>query len=63
MNGMTLFAEGATSTIDVTNLTSALQLSAFTQVIADLLPIVAVAVLVGFVCYIIRWAVGLFRGI
>lgn len=49
--------------MDVTTLTTALSLSAFTDVIEDLLPIVGVAVLVGFMFYVIRWAIGLFRGI
>lgn len=49
--------------MDVTSLTTALSLSAFTDVIEDLLPIVGVAVLVGFLFYVIRWAIGLFRGI
>lgn len=52
-----------TAIIDVSGLTSALALDNFAGVIEALLPIVAVAVLVGFLCYIIRWAIGLFRGI
>lgn len=49
--------------LDVTSLTTALNLTAFAGVIEDLLPIVGVAVLVGFLFYVIRWAIGLFRGI
>lgn len=49
--------------MDVTSLTTALSLSAFQDVIESLLPIVGVAVLVGFLFYVIRWAIGLFRGI
>lgn len=52
-----------TSGMDVSGLTSALTLSAFQSVIEALLPIVAVAVLVGFLFYVVRWAIGLFRGI
>lgn len=52
-----------TSAMDVSGLTSALTLSAFQGVIEALLPIVAVAVLVGFLFYVVRWAIGLFRGI
>lgn len=52
-----------TPTLDVSSLTTALDLSNFYAVIQSLLPIVGVAVLVGFVCYIVRWAIGLFRGI
>lgn len=51
------------SVLDVTSLTNALTLDKFAEVIEGLLPIVGVAVLVGFLCYIIRWAIGLFRGI
>lgn len=53
----------ATGTLDVSALTSALTISAFGQIITDLLPIVGVACLVGFMLYVTRWAVGLFRGI
>ena len=56
------FGEGA-SAMDVSALTSALTLSAFQGVIEALLPIVAVAVLVGFLFYGVRWAISLFRGI
>lgn len=49
--------------MDVSTLTTALSLTAFTAVMEDLLPIVGVAVLVGFLFYVIRWAIGLFRGI
>lgn len=55
--------EGTTPKLDVSSLTSALNLGAFYDVIEGLLPIVGVAVLVGFVCYIVRWSIGLFRGI
>lgn len=51
------------SGMDVSGLTSALTLTAFQSVIEALLPIVAVAVLVGFLFYVVRWAIGLFRGI
>lgn len=56
----TLPAFGA---LDVTGLTSALTTTAFQTIIEDILPIVAVAVLVGFIFYVVRWAIGLFRGI
>lgn len=54
---------GTASAMDVSGLTTALTLSAFQGVIEALLPIVAVAVLVGFLFYVVRWAIGLFRGI
>ena len=49
--------------MDVSGLTSTLTTATFADVIESLLPIVAVAVLVGFLFYVIRWAIGLFRGI
>ena len=52
-----------TPLLDVTSLTTALTTSAFGDVISSVLPIVAVAVLVGFLLYIVKWAIGLFRGI
>lgn len=54
---------GATTGMDVSALTSALSLNAFQSVIQSMLPIVGVAVLVGFLFYTVRWAIGLFRGI
>ena len=62
MNPVAYFGEG-TSAINVSSLTSALSLSAFQGVIEAVLPIVGVAVLVGFLFYVIRWSIGLFRGI
>lgn len=56
-------AVDAASGLDVSALTSALNVSAFQGIITSVLPIVAVAVLVGFVFYTVRWAIGLFRGI
>lgn len=49
--------------VNMTALTTALQLSAFEAVIQSVLPIIGVAVLVGFLFYTIRYAIGLFRGI
>jgi len=49
--------------MDLTSLTTALTVSAFTDIVEPLLPIVGVAILVGFMFYVIRWAIGLFRGI
>lgn len=49
--------------IDFTLLITALNLNAFAGVIEAVLPIVGVAVLVGFLFYVTRWAIGLFRGI
>lgn len=49
--------------VNFTALTSALSLSAFGDVVESVLPIIGVAVLVGFLFYVIRWSIGLFRGI
>lgn len=49
--------------MDWGSLTTALSLSSFESVIQSALPIVGVAVLVGFLFYVVRWAIGLFRGI
>lgn len=55
--------ESSAAILDVSSLTSTLTTATFGQVISSLLPIVAVAVLVGFLFYVVRWAIGLFRGI
>lgn len=55
--------DNAASGLDTTALTSTLTLNAFQGVIEAVLPIVAVAVLVGFLFYVIKWAIRLFRGI
>jgi len=48
--------------MDVTALTTALSVTAFTDIIEPVLPIVGVAILVGFMFYTVKWAIGLFRG-
>ena len=62
MNPIALLGD-TTPALDVSSLTSALSLAAFADVIQVVLPIVGVAVLVGFLFYTVRWAIGLFRGI
>lgn len=49
--------------VDFSALVTALNLAAFSAVIQSVLPIVGVAVLVGFLFYVVRWGIGLFRGI
>lgn len=61
--GGAILAVDATTGMDWSALTSALSLSAFQSVIQSALPIIGVAVLVGFLFYVVRWAIGLFRGI
>lgn len=53
----------AATGMDWSSLTTALNLDAFASVIQSALPIVGVAVLCGFLFYVVRWAIGLFRGI
>lgn len=52
-----------TPVLDTTSLTTTLTTETFANVIEALLPVVAVAVIVGFLVYIVRWAIRLFRGI
>lgn len=59
---MELLAEG-TPLLDVSSLTTTLTTATFADVISAVLPIVAVAVLVGFLFYTVRWCISLFRGI
>lgn len=56
-------ASPAVSAMNISGLSDALTLTKFQSVIEAVLPIVAVAVLVGFLFYVVRWAIGLFRGI
>lgn len=49
--------------ISFEGLETVLSLTAFEGVIQSVLPLVGVAVLVGFLFYVIRWAISLFRGI
>lgn len=50
-------------TLDVSGITDTVTTSAIFGLIQAVLPIVAVAILVGVVFYVIRWSIGLFRGI
>lgn len=62
IKGFVMIAD-TTPLLDVSPLTTTLTTATFAEVISALLPIVAVAVLVGFLFYVVRWAIGLFRGI
>lgn len=53
----------AVAALNVSGLTDTLTLNAFQGVIESVLGIVAIATLVGFLFYVVRWAIGLFRGI
>ena len=61
--GVAMPATPAVSAMNISGLSDALTLAKFQSVIEAVLPIVAVAVLVGFLFYVVRWAIGLFRGI
>ena len=61
--GVAMPASPAVSAMNISGLSDALTLAKFQGVIEAVLPIVAVAVLVGFLFYVVRWAIGLFRGI
>ena len=61
--GVAMPATPAASAMNISGLSDALTLAKFQGVIEAVLPIVAVAVLVGFLFYVVRWAIGLFRGI
>lgn len=54
--------EGATA-LDVSGITNVVTTGAVFDLIEAVLPIVAVAILVGIVFYVIRWAIRLFRGV
>lgn len=51
------------ATLDVSGITNTVTTEAIFGLIQAVLPIVAVAILVGVVFYVIRWSIGLFRGI
>lgn len=55
--------EAGSAILDTSALNTALSMSNFSGVIQNVLPIVGTAVLVGFLFYVVRWAIGLFRGI
>lgn len=50
-------------TLDVSGITNTVTTSAVFDLIEAVFPIIATAILVGIVFYVIRWAVRLFRGI
>lgn len=58
-----MYFASSTPALDVSGLTSTLTTAAIFDLIEAVLPIVAVAVLVGIVFYVVKWSIGLFRGI
>lgn len=62
MNPILMLAD-STPALDVSGITSTVTTTAIFGLIEAVLPIVAVAILVGVVFYTVRWAVRLFRGI
>lgn len=63
VGGTNMYQVFGASPLDVSALNTALSLAAFGEIIQTVLPIVGVAVIVGFLFYVVRWAIGLFRGI
>lgn len=59
---LNLFATAA-ATPDLSGLTNVVTTDAIYGIIQTVLPIVGTAILVGCVFYVIRWAIGLFRGV
>lgn len=53
----------ATPTLDVSGITDTVTTNAVYDLIEAVFPIIATAILVGIVFYVVRWAVRLFRGI
>ena len=58
-----MYFGSTTPALDVSGVTSTLTTAAIFDLIEAVLPIVAVAVLVGIVFYVVKWSIGLFRGI
>lgn len=58
-----MFLVTTTPSLDVSGITNTVTTTAIFGLIQAVLPIVAVAILVGVVFYVIRWSIGLFRGI
>lgn len=53
----------STPTLDVSGITDTVTTNAVYDLIEAVFPIIATAILVGIVFYVVRWAVRLFRGI
>lgn len=62
MNALTVLAS-STPQLDVSGITNTVTTAAIFDLIEAVLPIIAVAILVGVVFYVLRWAIRLFRGI
>lgn len=58
-----VFGTSSAAALDVSGITDTVTTAAVFDLIEAVLPIIAVAILVGIVFYCIRWAVRLFRGI
>lgn len=58
-----MYLATTTPSLDVSGITNTVTTTAIFGLIQAVLPIVAVAILVGVVFYVIRWSIGLFRGI
>lgn len=64
MNLLTVLGEAVSvPALDISGLTNILTIANFQSVITSVLGIVGLAVITGFIFYVVRWAIGLFRGI
>ena len=63
MNPLLVFGTGTGPTLDVSGITSTVTAQGVIDIIETVFPLVAIAILVGCVFYVIRWAISLFRGI
>lgn len=63
MNSIATYFATSSSTLDTSALTDALTIDKFQSVIEAVLPIIGVAVLVGFLLYVVKWGISLFRGV
>ena len=57
------YLASSTPSLDVSGITNTVTTSAVYDLIEAVFPIIATAILVGIVFYVVRWAVRLFRGI
>lgn len=52
-----------TPALDVTGITNTVTVSAVTEIFETIFPLVGVAILIGIVFYVVRYAIRLFRGV
>lgn len=62
MNPLLMLAED-TPALDVTGITNTVTVAAVTEIFETIFPLVGVAILIGIVFYVVRYAIRLFRGV